>query len=267
VADAEPEAGPVMEAAAPVEANVPELTLAEQASAEPEPLEPVAPAQEAAVPQAPDVSKLSRLSERLAADRRAKEAEIEARFAQQRAEQEEARRLVWESMQAKKAAVEAAIEALEQPPASEPEPAASTATPEPEPPAVMPTRARTGPLTMPVPRRSTQPLRPVPDDSAWVPATPPRKPTVVSRYAGQAAETVLAEAQAHLQQRDESSAAAALDHLVATGQMTDAVLVELEGAAGATASVPLLRVLGDAYARSNRLEQALETYRQALRRL
>jgi hypothetical protein len=227
------------------------------------PAEPPAPAEPAPETGSlqPDLSRLERLSERLAASRRAKEAEIEARFAQQRAEQEEARRLVWESMQAKKAAVESAIESMETRPAAPETPA--------EPPAAappLPARGHTGPLTPPAPpRRVTAPLPKLPEESDWV---PPRRVPAPSRFAGQPPEVVLAEARSLLRQQDEPAATAALDHLVEEGQLLDTVIVELEPAAQQpAASVPLLRVLGDAYARSNQLDQALQTYRQALRRL
>lgn len=245
------EAMPAVLEAAPVEPIEPA-----RAEAPVPPSEPAEPAHETASLQ-PDVSKLARLSDRLAATRRAKEAEIEARFAQQRAEQEEARRLVWESMQAKKAAVESAAEALEP---------SAPAAPAPEAPAPPP--AVPAPTVPAAPqRRVTGALPPLPvavDDSAWVPTRPPAR--LPSRYAGQKYEAVLKEARAHLQQHDEASAADALDHLVTEGQFVEDIIADLEAAATPT-SVPLLRVLGDAYARNNRVEQALETYRQALRRL
>ena len=48
----------------------------------------------------------------------------------------------------------------------------------------------------------------------------------------------------------------------------ESVITELEGVVDSPrASAQLLRVLGDAYVRSDRLQQALDIYRQALRRL
>ncbi|MCC6188850.1 MAG: hypothetical protein IT318_07430 [Anaerolineales bacterium] len=71
----------------------------------------------------PDVAKLSLLADRLAAARRVKEMEIEARFAQQRAQQEEARRQVQERMTSWRQAIEAepapelpAVESIQPPP-------------------------------------------------------------------------------------------------------------------------------------------------------
>jgi hypothetical protein len=213
-------------------------------------------------PAQADVDRLARLSDRLAASRRAKEAEIEARFAQQRAEQEEARRQVWETMQAKKAAVESAMET-----AAPSEPAPDQPAPEPvaEPPAPVPVvpAAPPEPATA-APTRRAVGLPALLDDSAWKPAPPPGR--APSRYAGQAAAAVMAEAQARLSAQDETAAVEALDHLVTEDEMVDNVIAAVE-AAGPSASVPLLRVLGDAYARRQRLDDALAAYRQALRRL
>ena len=129
-------------------------------------------------------------------------------------------------------------------------------------------RAQTGPLTQP--RRAPEPAPAfLGDDRAWAPATPPtRGPALVSPYAGQKPETVLATARAYLTQQDEAAAAAALDHLVGAGALMKSVITELEGVVDSPrASAQLLRVLGDAYVRSDRLQQALDIYRQALRRL
>ena len=56
--------------------------------------------------------------------------------------------------------------------------------------------------------------------------------------------------------------------LVEHGHHLDTVVQSLAGAAeGGQAPVPVLRVLGDAYVRTDQLQKALDTYRQALRRL
>jgi cytochrome c-type biogenesis protein CcmH/NrfG len=48
----------------------------------------------------------------------------------------------------------------------------------------------------------------------------------------------------------------------------DEVIVELEGhTARRRSTPPLLRVLGDAYMKNNRLQKALDTYRTALGQL
>jgi hypothetical protein len=98
-------------------------------------------------------------------------------------------------------------------------------------------------------------------------AAPQRRTPAAARYAGQPAETVLEQARAFLRQQQADAAAEAWDYLVSDGQMVETAITELEGAAEARASVPLLRVLGDAYVRGNHLQAALDTYRQALRRL
>jgi hypothetical protein len=100
------------------------------AEAGPSPAEPQPPAEtpEAAAEAPADLERLSRLSERLAAARRAKEIEIEERFAAQRAQQEAARREVQERMESWRQAVEAG-------PAPEPE------TPAAAPPAPVPVEA------------------------------------------------------------------------------------------------------------------------------
>src|SRR5207237_4961181 len=83
---------PTEDQAAPAEATAPA-----------EPAAPVEAAAEARPVVTADLDKLSRLAERLAATRRAREAEMEARFAEQRNQQEAARRWVGEKMEAKQA--------------------------------------------------------------------------------------------------------------------------------------------------------------------
>jgi hypothetical protein len=80
-----------------------------------------------------DLDRLSRLADRLAAARRSKEIEIEARFAEQRAQQEAARRQVQERMEAWRQTVEAEAAPSAPPaPAVEPPPTpAATPTPAP----------------------------------------------------------------------------------------------------------------------------------------
>jgi cytochrome c-type biogenesis protein CcmH/NrfG len=89
-----------------------------------------------------------------------------------------------------------------------------------------------------------------------------------SPYAVEPPDIVLAAARGHLAAENHAAAAEALGYLVATSQMVDDVIVELEEhAARRRASTPLLRVLGDAYMKNNRLQKALDTYRQALGQL
>ena len=92
-----------------------------EAAVQAQPAEAAAPEAAPAAFQSADVDKLARLSERLAATRGAREQEAEARFAEQRERDEEARRLVQERMEARWAteAAEAAgppVAAQEPPP-------------------------------------------------------------------------------------------------------------------------------------------------------
>jgi hypothetical protein len=80
-----------------------------------------------------DLDRLSRLADRLAAARRNKEIEIEARFAEQRAQQEAARRQVQERMEAWRQTVEAEAAPPAPPAPSVEPPAAPVATPTPPP--------------------------------------------------------------------------------------------------------------------------------------
>jgi hypothetical protein len=159
-------------------------------------------AQPALLPPTGDLGRLSRLAERLAATRREREAEIEARFAEQRAEQEAARRLVQERMEAKRSEVEASAA-----------PARATGTLRPEPSAAP---AEAGPA-------------PVPDAQS-----------TAARYAT----------------------------WIDSGEHIDQAIRELEALANQPAPpAPVLRVLGDAYFRQDRLAEALDAYRLALARL
>jgi tetratricopeptide (TPR) repeat protein len=176
-----------------------------------------------------DHEKLSRLADRLASARRAKEAEIEARFADRRSAEETARRLVQERMQAQRAAMEAATAGRK-----------TEAAP-------------TGPAEPPAPA----PLRVVPKVR--------RQP---SPYAGQPAESVLAQARQSLAAADFDTAAWAFEHLIESGSLGEADVREIEAAAASPAApARLLQVLGDVYARDDRLQKALDTYRLALKRL
>ena len=220
-ASVEPSAMAEPEPAAAAELETPEWLKAYVPAEPEEPAEPAEPAKaaEPAAPQAPDSDKLARLSGRLAATRIAREQEIEARFAQQREEQETARRLVQERMEARWAAE--AEEAAAQPQRSE----AAPATPS-----------------------------PVEAAEAPEPAQPKPEPTPE-------AAPVLAGAEL-------SEKLAAWTGRVEGGEDLPGVIRELERAASAEAApVPVVQLLGDAYVRANHLQKALDTYRQALRRL
>jgi hypothetical protein len=162
------------------------------------------PAAEVATGVTADLDRLSRLADRLAAARRSKELEIEARFAEQRAQQEAARRQVQERMEAWRQTVEG--EAASPPPAAAVEaPAAGTEAPAP------------------------------------APASSLRETAAeFERYASQ----------------------------IEGGGDLSAIVRELRQlAASPTSPAPVWRLLGDACARSDQLQEALEAYRTALSRL
>jgi tetratricopeptide (TPR) repeat protein len=202
------------------------------ASETPVPVEPAAPATSLVTA---DLDKLSRLAERLAASRRAREAEMEARFAEQRNQQEAARRWMEDKMESKPAEAESA-------------------------------RRTTGPLTppavaepaaMPAAMAEPEPISPPTTTLAEAPAVPVA-----------AASEALTTGQAALTGQDYATAVTHLSAVVEQGQHLDTVVRSLEDAtAGGSAPVPVLRLLGDAYVRTDQLQKALDTYRQALRRL
>jgi tetratricopeptide (TPR) repeat protein len=198
----------------PVEA-APEPAVMEASAAEPETLAlpAEAPAPEPFIPVPPpsapptrrpetgDLGRLSRLAERLAETRRAREAEIEARFAEQRAEQEAARRLVQERMESKRVEAEAVT---------------------------------TGPLAAEA-------------APALVAQRTPSTPAPSPDYAAEAERYTA---------------------WIASGQHVDQAIRELETMVNQhKPTAPVLRVLGDAYVRQDRLGEALDAYRMALERL
>ncbi len=96
----------------------------------------------------------------------------------------------------------------------------------------------------------------------------PRGRAAKSPYAAEPPDNVLAIARQHIVEDNHEHAAEALGYLVATGQRMDDVIADLEEhVARRQATPPLLRVLGDAYMRNNRLQKALDTYRLALGQL
>jgi hypothetical protein len=271
IAEAEPEpAGPEPEPAAAPE--TPEwlkvLAPAEEKleAAPPAPLaavEAAAPAEAAEPPAkgaAADLDKLSRLAERLGAARRAREAEMEARFAEQRNQQEAARRWMEERLEVKQPAPKttgelraAALNAAEVPVEKTAPVAAAPEAVRPRPrPSIRARRSRPAP-PMSVPATAPEAAAmPVPQMPAPQPVPP----------------DALVHGQAALSTQDYAAAVAHLSVLVEQGQHLDMVVQSLESAAGAgQAPVPVLRLLGDAYLRDDQLQKALDTYRQALRRL
>jgi len=78
----------------------------------------------------------------------------------------------------------------------------------------------------------------------------------------------LAAGQTALAGQDYETAVTHLSVVVEQGQHLDTVVRSLEDAtAKGHAPVPVLQLLGDAYLRTDQLQKALDTYRQALRQL
>ena len=200
---------------------------------------------------------------------------MEARFAEQRNQQEAARRWVEEKLEAKQAEPEPPAGAA---PAARrvtaplvmPKPAAQRSdepappSVEAAPPSVQATAAQPVPASRPLhPRPSIRVRRPEPAPQASPEPTlavPPVAPTVTAE--------ALARGQAALAGQDYATAVTHLSTVVEQGHHLDTVVQSLEGAtASGSAPVPVLRLLGDAYLRNDQLQKALDTYRQALRRL
>jgi tetratricopeptide (TPR) repeat protein len=229
----------------------------------------VAPAE--AVEQLPsyaaaDVDKLSRLAERLAVARRAREAEMEARFAEQRTQQEAARRWVEKKLETKRAEPEPAPATKAVAPAAASESAVEHAAPAP----VAAGAALAATLApVPTPAASRRHPRPSIRSRRSHPVTPvigPAAPPVAA--APVAPADALARGQAALSGQDYEAAVLHLSVLVEQGQHLDTVVQSLESAVGAARPpVPVLRLLGDAYMRTDQLQKALDAYRQALGRL
>jgi hypothetical protein len=242
-APAETFAPPDVEEAAPAQAP-PEVVPGPTAPPEPVQPEPALPP----IERPGQTTRLTRLAERLAASRRAKESEIEARFAADRARQAEARQSVQEKMEKRKIGTG--------PLASRP----GTGSLRPSEPA--PAEAGPPPAPQPVQAEAPRPKLKPPTRSA---SRPRKVRGAKSPFAKEIPDTILARSQQHMLDGDFETAAEGLEYLVASGQMVDDVIERLEDFApnqpGATS---LLRVLGDAYMRNNQLQKALDAYRQAL---
>jgi hypothetical protein len=228
-------------------------------------------AEPAAPSAAPDLEKLSRLAERLAAQRRQHEEEMEARFAEQRSQQEAARRWVEERMESKPWAPPE-VSAVPEPPAVPAEPPPPASVPE----AVGPSPAATTQPALPEETAAERRTQPRPSIRARQrPAAPPQAapasaptPAVASAAAPVVPAEALAHGQVALSSGDYAAAVTHLAPLVEQGQHLDSVVRSLEGAAGGgQAPAPVLQLLGDAYLRNDQTQKALDAYRQALRRL
>jgi hypothetical protein len=246
-------------AAKEVEASLPDGANAES----PTPEQPVAasetvPAEDSerpaaapeAAPEAPratpaePVRRTSLLAGKLAERRRAREAEIQARFDAQRESREAAQREVEARLAARRAALTgeggAPVPASEfslRP--TEPLPAGGQALT-----ASALARAGTGPLGV----------------AGTARATP--------GFAGVDPRDLLERSRAQLVAGQEAFAFEGFTHLIKQGALLDAITIDLERhVAGGAPSTLALRCLGDVYMRAGRLQNALDAYRQALERL
>jgi hypothetical protein len=274
-------------------------SIPETPPAQPEPVKPEAkqmPPPTVSAPAAPEVkaetpkpevspasgidsSRLSRLSEKLAEAKRAKESEIEARFEAQRAEKEAAMRSVEEKMEDKK--VQRETDRLRTGPLGSRRPGTTslrdlmevihqeTQGQAPPPP---PARPVVKPQTQPLPPLAS--TEPTPAPTPPVPPKPPSPPKAArprkgkaakSPYATEPPEEVFSLGQRSIDEGNQAVAVEALDYLVTSGQLVNEVIAELENfTMNHPGASPLWRVLGDAYMKNNRLQKALDAYRQAL---
>jgi hypothetical protein len=209
--------------------------------------------------QPSQITRLSRLAEKLATSRQAREAEIESRFAEERARKEAARLAVQERMEKRKIDTGP----LAPRPGTGPlrQPIEASATPSEE---VTPTPEAAPPSRPSIGTESTKPKVRPPSK----PAPRTRKSLAKSPHAGEAPDNILAHSQQRMLDGDFETAAEGLSYLVSSGQMVDDVIERLEDfAPHQPGAASLLRVLGDAYMRNNQLQKALDVYRQALGQL
>ncbi len=212
---------------------------------------------EAEVPAEP-VKRTSLLAGKLAERRRAKEAEIQARFDAQRESREAAQRDVEARLAARRAAL--GTEGATAAPAS----AFSLRPTEPLPAGELPA-ATSQPTTgasgqaltaSALARASTGPLG-VPGKARTPPA-----------FAGVEPRDLLERSRVQLIAGQEAFAFEGFAHLIKQGALLDTVTIDLERyVATGTPSALALRCLGDAYMKTGRLQNALDAYRQALDRL
>jgi hypothetical protein len=244
----------------------------------PAPLAEPSPPPKADQPEPSGTTRLSRLAEQLASKRRTRDEDIARRFEEQRAEKEAAMRDVQERMEQKKR------------PGTGP----------------LATRLGTGPLTRPgtgpmarpgtgaigPAPTSAAPETPQPQEKAHVTAEPAITPTIPaalhkrpahsmarfarpkkgragkSPYAAQPTAEIFSLAQQRMSEGDIDTAAAALGYLVYNNQLVDEIATELETFLRIQPeAVTLWQILGDAYMKNNRLQKALDAYRQALGQL
>jgi cytochrome c-type biogenesis protein CcmH/NrfG len=274
------------EPSAQPEARGETTTPTSPASAEPTPPAFEAPTGPQATAMLSEDDRLARLADRLGAQRRAKEAEIAARFETQRAQQEAARREIQQRMEQKQAQIETVRSStgplrsrtgtgqlakpgtgpLAPKPGTGPlreKPAPTAAAREPEPPV-----ERAEPAAHAAPAAQT--AIPAPKPKYRPKTTPLPRPRRGSKspYAAEAPENVFAQARQQIADGDYETAAEALGYLVSGGHMVEEIIAHVEQySAQNPTTPPLLQVLGDAYMKDNHLQKALDAYRMALGQL
>ena len=196
--------------------------------------------------------KLSRLAEKLAAGRRAKDLEVAERLERQRAEREAAQREVAQKMEERRSR----------------QPGTGPLRP-----GTGPLKPKTGPLPSPEPAAAEPaappPARPAPP-AIRVPSrlTRSRKGRGKSPYAGQPPADLLGQARERAAAGDAAGAADIFGYLIHHGHALPEVIAELESATlNQPNAAPLFQALGDAYMKGNQLQRALDAYRQALAQL
>jgi hypothetical protein len=103
-------------------------------------------------------------------------------------------------------------------------------------------------------------------------ATPARKRTAAARPSklrrSESPEIVLSLAREHLGDQKVSESIEVYGELIASNNLLSDIIADLEAATRKQPDQPeLLRTLGDAYMRDNQLQRALDTYKQALKKL
>lgn len=147
-------------------------------------------------------------------------------------------------------------------------PAAAAPVRQPEPEPVLPTVAHVAPAPEPEPVRQTVVhLTPEPAPAAAAPAAKPKpRPAKTTRSAGPAVpdQVIFATAQDFLKRGDVASALAEYGKLVKRSRMLDETIYDLrEALYRFPVEVTLWQMLGDAYMRANRLQDALDAYTKA----
>jgi hypothetical protein len=249
------------------------------AQAEPPPAPEPTP--ESPAPAEGAQSKLARLAEQLASKRRAKDEDIARRFEEQRAEKEAARREIQERLEQKRRpgtgplTLRPGTGGIERPGTGGITRPGTGGITRPGTGGIA--RPGTGALSLPPSEEEATLAAVVAPPPVYTPRPPKRQASAPrpkkaraskSPYAAQPPDQVFALAQQRLTDQDFPGAAEAFTYLISSGQYVDETLTELETFIRIRPeAIELWQVLGDAYMRVNRLQKALDAYRQALGQL